>query len=53
MLLQCLFPELRVSGYDSIYVPDSLFDPEVLVPDSWAIATVSVRKVQEAIGGTA
>ena len=31
----------------------SLFDQEVRVPDSWVTATVSVRKVQKAIGGTA
>ena len=31
----------------------SLFDPEVRVPDAWVTATVSRRKEQKAIGGTA
>ena len=54
MLLRGLFHEVDMNYVcqDTILF-ESLFDPEVRVPDSWVTATVSRRKEQKTIGGTA
>ena len=50
MLMRGLF--LNFVCQDTLILA-SLFDSEVLVPDSWVTTTASVRKVHKAIGGTA